>query len=72
MKPEEIESIEIFNAAYEKYILKDFVNAGKMFMQASSIVGTDDTALVLANRCKDYIENGIPENWDGILNMTEK
>lgn len=72
LKPEIIESIEIFNAAYDKYLQRDFINAGKMFMQASALYENDGTSLVLANRCKEYIENGLPENWDGILNMTEK
>lgn len=72
MDSKALESIEIFNAAYDKYLLKDFINAGKLFVQASEAAGTDDTALVFANRCKDYIENGLPENWDGIVNMTEK
>ena len=72
LSSEQLESIELFNAAYEKYFLKDFIGAGKLFMDSSNAINGDDTALVLANRCKDYIENGLPPNWDGILNMTEK
>ena len=72
MIPEELESVEIFNAAYEKYLEKDFITAGKMFAQAANLFKNDETSLVMANRCKYYVENGIPDDWDGILNMTEK
>lgn len=68
----ERERIDIFNAAMERYLRKDFINAGKLFLQANSINEGDPTSLVFAERCKNFIENGIPENWDGVINMTSK
>ena len=56
----------------ERYLNRDFVNAGKLFMQANTINDGDPTSLVFAERCKNFIENGIPENWDGVINMTSK
>ncbi|MCR4734726.1 MAG: CHASE2 domain-containing protein [Treponema sp.] len=66
------EEIEIFHAGLEKYEKRDFVNAGKLFMQANSIGDGDPTAFIFAERCKYYIENGVPDNWDGVMNLTEK
>ena len=66
------EEIDIFHAGLEKYEKRDFVNAGKLFMQANAIGEGDPTAFIFAERCKHYIENGVPENWDGVMNLTEK
>lgn len=66
------EEIEIFHAGLEKYEKRDFVNAGKLFMQANAIGDGDPTAFIFAERCKHYIENGVPEGWDGVMNLTEK
>lgn len=66
------EQIEIFNTALNKYFQRDFANAGKLFIQANSIGKGDPTALVFAERCKNFIENGVPEDWDGVINMTSK
>ena len=41
-------------------------------MQANTINDGDPTSLAFAERCKNFIENGIPENWDGVINMTSK
>lgn len=66
------QQIEIFETAMDKYLQRDFANAGKLFMQCNSIGEGDPTALVFAERCKNFIENGIPEDWDGVINMTSK
>ncbi|MCR4632167.1 MAG: CHASE2 domain-containing protein [Treponema sp.] len=68
----EKEKIDIFHAGLDKYLARDFIGAGKLFMQANAIEGGDPTSLVFADRCKKFIEDGIPENWDGVINMTSK
>ena len=68
----EIEQVDIFNAAMERYLAGDFTHAGKLFIQANSINGGDPTALVFAERVKNFIENGVPKGWDGVVNLTEK
>lgn len=68
----EREEIDIFHAGLDKYLQEDFVNAGKLFMQATATGVQDDTAMVFAQRCKDFIEKGVPEGWDGVINMTSK
>ena len=69
---EQKEEIDIFHAALDKYLNRDFVNAGKLFMQANSMGAGDPIALVFADRCKNFIENGVEEGWDGVINMTSK
>ena len=41
-------------------------------MQANSMCGGDPIALVFADRCKNFIENGVADDWDGVINMTSK
>ncbi|MCR4734646.1 MAG: CHASE2 domain-containing protein [Treponema sp.] len=72
MSANEKEKIDIFHAGLDKYLERDFVAAGKLFMQANAIEGGDPTSLVFADRCKNFIQNGTPENWDGVINMTSK
>ena len=69
---EQKEEIDIFHAALDKYLTRDFANAGKLFMQANSMCGGDPIALVFADRCKNFIENGVADDWDGVINMTSK
>ena len=69
---EQKEEIDIFHAALDKYLKRDFANAGKLFMQANSMCDGDPIALVFADRCKNFIENGVSEDWDGVINMTSK
>ncbi len=85
------EEIDIFHTALDKYLERDFINAGKLFIEAHKIFETisdpveemikeikkdkyecKSTALVFADRCKNFIQNGVPENWDGVINMTSK
>lgn len=69
---EQKEEIDIFHAALDKYLTRDFANAGKLFMQANSMCAGDPIALVFADRCKNFIENGVADDWDGVINMTSK
>ena len=43
-----------------------------MFVQANAMLPEDQTALVFADRCKSYMQKGVPEDWDGIMNLTSK
>lgn len=67
-----LEAAEIFKQAMDKYLGRDFKAAGKLFVKANSLVPDDESPLVYAQRCKDYIEKGLPDGWDGVMNMTSK
>lgn len=68
----QIEQLDMFNSALDFYFNKDFVKAGKLFVEANKIEGGDPTSIIFAERCKNFIEKGLPENWDGVINMTSK
>ena len=69
----ELDELETFNNALDLYLMKDFTQAGKLFVKASKMLPDgDQTALIFAERCKNYIKKGVPEDWDGVMNMTSK
>ncbi len=72
LTPTQLESLDIFHAALERYFKREFVSAGKLFLQSSSLVGEDSTAILFAKRCKEFVEKGVPDRWDGVINLTSK
>ena len=72
MPPDELASLGEFHEALDRYLARDFKNAGKMFMNANALNPADEASLVFAERCKDYLKQGIPDDWDGVMNMTTK
>lgn len=68
----EIENVEYFNEAYKEFMNKNFLGAGKLFLQANAIFPQDKLSIFFAERCKKFIEKGVSENWDGIVDMTNK
>ena len=72
MPPDELASLGEFHEALDRYLARDFKKAGKMFMNANKLNPADEAALVFAERCKDYLKHGIPDDWDGVMNMTTK
>lgn len=69
----ELDELDVFHKALDLYLLKDFTQAGKTFVKASKMLPEGDpTALVFAERCKNYIKKGVAEDWDGVMNMTSK
>ena len=68
----EKEKIAVFHEALDKYLIRDFSSAEKLFLKADSMEGGDATSLVFAERCRNFIQKGVSENWDGVVNMTSK
>ncbi len=69
---EYIKSVDVFHQGLEKYLQKDFKSAGKLFIEANKMYPLDEAPLVFAARCRDYLEKGLSEGWNGIINMTSK
>ena len=69
---ETLESIEVFHQALDLYLKKDFINAGKLFLTAQKLYTEDETPSIFIDRCKQFYKNGVPEDWDGVINMTSK
>jgi len=72
LSKEVIESVNLFHEGMDFYLKKDFINAGKRFYGAQKLNPDDETASVFIERCKQLHKSGVPENWDGIINMTSK
>lgn len=66
------EKIEIFHLGLDKYLNREFSEALKLFEKADSMEGGDATSEIFAERCREFIKNSIPENWDGVVNMSSK
>ena len=67
---DKLKQLDIFNAGMEEYLNKNFLRAGKLFVQSVKINAFEDNlALILAQKCKNFIINGIPENWDFTINI---
>ena len=69
---EQKQSVEIFHEALDTYLNRDFMKAGKLFLEANKCYPSDESSLVFASRCKAYNEQGVAKDWDGIINMTSK
>jgi class 3 adenylate cyclase/CHASE2 domain-containing sensor protein len=66
------QSVEIFHDGLDKYLKRDFQGAGKRFIEANKCFPSDESPLVFAARCKDYLSTKLPDDWDGVINMTSK
>lgn len=64
--------LELFNEGRNYYKLMDFENAQKKFAEALKVDKEDGPSRVYYARCKHYIENPPPEDWDGVFVMTTK
>ena len=86
MSPEQLKSVELFHFGLDRYLQRDFVNAKKYFDEANrlfpetvtcynrdgSTYTEDGPASVFSARCTKNITEGIPANWDGIVNLVSK
>ncbi|TVQ39340.1 MAG: hypothetical protein EA384_06840 [Spirochaetaceae bacterium] len=64
--------LESFTAGRKRYKLMEFDAALKHFESALELDPADGPARVYAQRCRHYIENPPPEDWDGVFVMTTK
>ena len=67
-----IESVNLFHQGLDLYLQKDFENARKIFDTATRKYPDDQTAAVFSARCMQFLEKGVPADWDGVINMTSK
>lgn len=64
--------LELFNEGRNLYKLMNFAEARKKFAAALKIDKEDGPSRVYYARCKHYIDNPPPEDWDGVFVMTSK
>ena len=64
--------LKFFSEGRKQYKLMNFEEARKYFAQALKVDKDDGPSKVYYARCKHYIENPPPEDWDGVFVMTTK
>ena len=64
--------LDLFSEGRKKYKLMEFAEAQKLFAKALTIDAEDGPSKVYNARCKLYIKNPPPEDWDGVFVMTTK
>lgn len=86
MSENELKSVDFFHQGLDRYLQRDFVNAKKYFDKADELFPETVTcynrdgstykengpASVFSARCTKNITEGIPPNWDGVVNLVSK
>jgi tetratricopeptide (TPR) repeat protein len=64
--------LELFAEGRRHYKLMNFEDALSSFERALEVDPEDGPSRVYAERCRYYIENPPPEDWDGVFVMQTK
>ncbi len=64
--------LDAFAAGRKHYKLMEFESALRHFESALQLDPADGPAKIYAQRCRHYVENPPPEDWDGVFVMTTK
>jgi tetratricopeptide (TPR) repeat protein len=64
--------VDLFTQGRKLYKLMKFPEAQKCFGEALEIDQNDGPSKVYYLRCKFYIDDPPPEDWDGVFVMTHK
>jgi class 3 adenylate cyclase len=76
-EPEDIKQLKIqtkpdFGRALQLYKSKDFDNALELFKKVQKINPSDRATQLYLIRCRNILEFGIPEDWDGVETIRDK
>jgi len=66
------EVLNLFAEGRKQYKLMNFEKAKDFFAKALKVDPEDGPSKVYYARCKHYIENPPPEDWDGVFVMKTK
>ena len=64
-----LETKALFAEGINHYKTRRFAEANKCFKQVSKVNPGDRAALEYVKRCSRFIDQGVPENWDGIQSV---
>jgi hypothetical protein len=64
--------LELFNEGRKNYKLMNFDAARDLFAKALNVDPEDGPSKVYFARCKHYLQNPPPEDWDGVFVMKTK
>ena len=65
-------TLSLFNEGIENYLNSSFGNSVQAFESLTEINPGDLTAAFFLNNAKNFLQKGIPENWNGIIEMASK
>lgn len=65
-------TLVLFNKGIENYLNSSFPSSVQAFESVTEINPTDMTAAFFLDNAKKLIQKGIPENWNGIIEMSSK
>ena len=69
---EKREVLDLYNQGRRHYKLLEFEKARGCFARALKVDPNDGPCKVYFLRCKHYVDNPPPEDWDGVFVMTTK
>lgn len=69
---EKIQALELFSQGRKLYKLMQFDEALKKFAEALRVCPDDGPSKVYYARCRHYVQNPPPDDWDGVFVMTTK
>jgi hypothetical protein len=64
--------LELFSEGRKLYKLMQFEQAMQYFVNALKIDAEDGPSKVYLGRCRHYVSNPPPDDWDGVFVMTTK
>lgn len=64
--------VPLYNSGLELYKQMDFAGAIPEFEKALKIIPSDGPSLTYVDRCKRFLEDPPPADWDGVYTHTEK
>ncbi len=64
--------LDLYADGRKFYKLMEFEQAKECFANALKVDANDGPSKVFYVRCKHYVENPPPEDWDGVFVMTTK
>ncbi len=64
--------LQFFAEGRNKYKLMEFSDAMQLFAQALKVDPNDGPSKVYYARCKHYLQNPPPDDWDGVFVMQSK
>jgi len=63
---------KLFTKAFQLYLERRWDAAISLLEDVKSHYGEDYTTMLYLERCKNFKENPPPEDWDGVVHLTEK
>jgi hypothetical protein len=64
--------LDLFKQGRKLYVMRKFEEAKDMFAKALQVDSEDGPSKVYYKRCKHYMDNPPPDDWDGVWVMTTK